>query len=428
MTTAACFTYHFGRRFQLPESGITQLKDENFRATDKTMHQLGRRAGEVAPWADDLLHIARAVFLADKRSTRRAADDGWTRTISLTVEVVDPEPWQSRTADVNRLLALLTGDRWHIDFVAGGARYAPSDAPLFPLEGAEVALFSGGLDSTAYAADRMRTGGGALVLVSYHEPDDIGYQRKLVGMLKGLGERPVFPNELPLQTFAENGKALELSARSRGLLFLATALYVASGHKVTTVTVPENGQLAINPPLTPARPAACSTRSVHPTTLAELNRLVANIGGDIEILNPFAELTKGEVCIKALEAGLSEKALWTTVSCGRPPVKRGAASFHCGRCFPCLVRRAGLLSATGRDETQYEFGLVADEGPWPEDLHALWWWLTHRFSERELLGDLTLPATADLSVTMDVITRGRAELAQMVRRTFGLDDRAVVHK
>lgn len=417
------FSYRFGDRGKSARSGVTQLRDKDLRASASVIHRLGMRSGAEAPWADDLLRIARGAYLADKRSARGPADDGWTRTIFLTVEVTDPELWRPHTPQIDRLLTLLTGDEWRVSCVAGATPYAAGYSPLFSSEGAEVALFSGGLDSTAYAATRMHAGDGPLILVSYQEPDDARYQRKLVQEIERLGDRQVQHYELPIQTFSEGGENLELSARSRGLLFMATAMYVASGHGATGIAVPENGQLAVNPALTPARPAACSTRSVHPTTLAILQRLVAAVGGDIEITNPFAGLTKGEVCSQALRAGLREDALWTTVSCGRPPVRRGSDSFHCGRCFPCLVRRSGLRSAVGRDETVYEheFGPLAGSR-WPDDLYALFRWLTRPFSRRDLLGDLVLPDDTDLTAVMDVLQRGRSELIEMLRSNLPVND------
>src|SRR5690606_2923543 len=79
---------------------------------------------------------------------------------------------------------------------------------------------------------------------------------------------------------------LERSSRSRGLLYLAAAVHAAAAHGVRRVDVPENGQLAVNPPLTPSRLGALSTRSVHPWTLHQLNELIDAVGGDVVVYNP----------------------------------------------------------------------------------------------------------------------------------------------
>ena len=69
----------------------------------------------------------------------------------------------------------------------------------------------------------------------------------------------------------------ESTSRSRGLLFAAFGVYAAAAHRCRTLAVPENGLLAVNPPLSPGRVAAASTRSVHPRTLDLLNAAV--VGG-----------------------------------------------------------------------------------------------------------------------------------------------------
>jgi 7-cyano-7-deazaguanine synthase in queuosine biosynthesis len=331
--------------------------------------------------------------------------------------------WERHVVELNRLLTLLTGDQWQVACVPGGVRHDHGCQPAFSLwEAAEVALFSGGLDSTSYAADRMRDDAGSFLLIAYHEPNEAPRQQEIFAAVQKLGNRSVELRQLSQKVFGD-GEKLELSSRSRGLLFVATGIYAASGHGVGSVIVPENGQLAINPPLTAARPASCSTRSVHPRTLESLNRLIASVGGEIEVINPFAELTKGDVCTRALRAGLSEDVLWRTVSCGHPPINRNGREFHCGRCFPCLVRRSGMLQAAGKDLTPYEYGLraLANGTPLPPDLLALWRWLGNPFSARDLIADLALPSDIRIPSVMSLLHRGRAELIEMIKQALPRD-------
>jgi queuosine biosynthesis protein QueC len=191
---------------------------------------------------------------------------------------------------------------------------------------------------------------------------------------------------------------------------------------VTTVNVPENGQVALNPPLTAARSAACSTRSVHPLTLHHLNALIALISAGasgVRVVNPLAHLTKGGVCRLACSAGLSSLDLAATLSCGKPPVRQrhGSRSANCGVCFPCLVRRSGLLQTDGGDLTIYE------ASPWSDalsphrsrDWRALQLWLHTRYTLDDLLADTPLPPSTDTAAVLDVIRRGREELAQFLR-------------
>jgi hypothetical protein len=211
--------------------------------------------------------------------------------------------------------------------------------------------------------------------------------------------------------------SLERSSRSRGLLYIATAVYMAAAHGASRVHLPENGQLALNLPLAPGRLAACSTRSAHPRTLDLLNQLIAALGGDVMVANPFNGLTKGEVCDLALVAGLTSETLCATVSCGHPPHTRNANRlFHCGHCYPCLVRRAGLHHALSADNTGYQ------HDPWRlpsndskvEDLYSLLLWLSKPLTNMELIADTPLPAGTNSVDVMPVQQRARRELTDFL--------------
>ncbi|MFI7427455.1 7-cyano-7-deazaguanine synthase [Micromonospora sp. NPDC049836] len=367
-------------------------------------------------WAQDLLQVARAVFLADKLSRRESADDGWTRRIDLSVQVAEADSWTGQALMLlSRLLGTLTADHWDIRLHPRAAAWPHQlrHHTHQPVE--EVALFSGGLDSAAYAAQRSRSAGGDLLLVSYYEPQWATQQKRVFTAIDDLSLRTVRQSKSPQQIRAR--QPLELSTRSRGLLYAATAVYLAAAHEVSQVAVPENGQLALNPALTPARVAACSTRSVHPHTLSLLNQLIRVLGGSVTVMNPYLHLTKGEVCRRALEAGLPPATLSSvTLSCGRPP--RGRTGLHCGHCYPCLVRHSGLLAALDSDDTPYaeDVWSVGDEPAASADRRALRRWLTYPFGVRDLITDMPVPDTADLAPLVDVVRRGRMELANMFRQ------------
>jgi hypothetical protein len=172
--------------------------------------------------------------------------------------------------------------------------------------------------------------------------------------------------------------------------------------------------MALNPPLAADRVGACSTRSVHPTSLELINGLIRRIGGDVEVVNPFITYTKAGVCSLARSSGLDASILMKTVSCGRPPNKyRGGIYHHCGSCFPCLVRRAGLwVALNGHDETPYE------KNPWEpatsekkrQDLIAVLHWLAVPFHPHDLVADMPLPAASSLTELATVIEVGRQEM------------------
>ncbi|MFB7761469.1 hypothetical protein ACWD33_05660 [Streptomyces xiamenensis] len=414
-----------------------RIGDWAFQEKKRRILGLHRLPGPVPDWAEDLFRVARAAFLADKYVRRPDVPDRWTRHIRLSVPVVEYERWRS-TAVHHRLAALLqllTGDHWKVEFrPLTGPR--AEEALIFPEDprASEVALFSGGLDSLSWAATRSQAHDHRpLLLVMFREIGLLRLQQRVYAAVERLAEtRPVMLLAMS-QTPKGDGsrRRLETSSRTRGLLYAAGAIRAATAHGVTTVHIPENGQLALNPPLTAARSAACSTRSVHPRTLRELNALVAAVtdaGSGLSMVNPWATLTKGEVCSAGLAAGLTPSELESTLSCGKPPTRRsgGPPLANCGVCFPCLVRRSGLLRANGADGTPYEASPWADSLPRERgaDWRALEQWLLRRYTLTDVLTDTPLPPGTDPATAFDLIGRGRAELTQLLRiaETAGTDD------
>ncbi|MFI0979446.1 7-cyano-7-deazaguanine synthase [Streptomyces sp. NPDC021093] len=382
----------------------------------------------IPDWADDLERVARAVFAADRCTSRDAEFDRWTRRLRLSVPVTEPDAWRRALPHLSALLTTLTGDRWELEFRPIGTDCPDKNQPL-PLapEGyaGEVALFSGGLDSLGWLAQRSAASDPrTLLLVSFPEGNLGRMQKAVYEAVERRSKRPLRLIELSQNVRRPKGftKRMDRTTRSRGLLYTATAVSAAAAEQVPVVHLPENGQLALNPPLSAARSGACSTRSVHPWTLHHLNRVIAEIANPpesaVRIVNPFASLTKGEVCKAAQDTDLPQSVLESTVSCGASPVHRpGPVNIpHCGLCFPCLVRRSGLLHVYGEDGTQYA------AHPWntslPPDLtkhwRALQRWLEKPFTVLDLIADTPLPPDAKPAEMLEVVERGREELRALV--------------
>ncbi|WP_328846453.1 7-cyano-7-deazaguanine synthase [Streptomyces sp. NBC_00258] len=378
-------------------------------------------------WADDLLRLARAAFLADKLASREKVLDRWTRRFSLSLPVSDPLRWTGTSAGLaSALLQMLTGDHWDI---RPRALRAASSQPPIPLgddwRATEVALFSGGLDSLSWAAQRAGAPAGLLLLVTFAEPQLESLQHGVLQTVEKLARdsgRVIKHANLRQVPGGRDGRSVETSSRSRGLLYSATAVRAAAASNIPVVYVPENGQLALNPPLTAARSSALSTRSVHPWTLHLLNRLIRSISGaegTVTVTNPLAHLTKGEVCKAAVHAGgLLPADLEATLSCGAPPRRRqNRPHDNCGVCYPCLVRRSGLLYANGADATDYEASPTSPRLPRKRtrDFHALRRWLETPYGPLDLIADQPLPPGTEAAPWLDVIDRGRTELRALVR-------------
>jgi hypothetical protein len=112
--------------------------------------------------------------------------------------------------------------------------------------------------------------------------------------------------------------------------------------------LPENGLISINPPLTRRRIGSLSTRTTHPHFISELQGIFDAVGLSVRLINPYGWSTKGEMlanCTHPLIAKLAP----LSYSCG----KGKRLNKQCGRCVPCLIRRASFLHAGQPDTTAY---------------------------------------------------------------------------
>jgi 7-cyano-7-deazaguanine synthase in queuosine biosynthesis len=417
--SAATFRYYWTSRLGISvPGGWEPISDADFSwggIKGSRIETMAEPGDQMPAWAWDLLQAAKTAYVADKKSLRDTAADRWTRTIHIHIPAYDPGAWEGQAVELLcELLQTLTADQWEITFQPASPTWERQGRVFDDWRATEVALFSGGLDSTAFAADLAGRPGGDMLLLMFYDPPTRSRQEDVFRKIRSLKKRTIHRR---IAAQMVHGRPLELSSRSRGLLYIATAVYLAAAHGASRVLLPENGQLAVNLPLTQSRPAACSTRSVHPRTLDLLNRLIITLGGDVTVVNPLGELTKGEVCELALEAGLSSETLYSTVSCSHPPHNRNAQlPFHCGYCYACLVRRAGLRHALGIDDTLYQYDpwQLPARDPKTEDLLALLLWLSIPLNSRDLISDLPLPADISPADLLPVLHRSRKELATMM--------------
>ncbi len=291
----------------------------------------------VAAW--DFLTIAMSVFAADRFVRRTGSANGWTRVIALEVSVVDPEVWTANSAALADALRFLTGDVWHLSFRDGG-QSAPRIQSRFH-DRSTVCLFSGGLDSFLGALVILHDGARPF-LVSQGSTKEIGPQQRLAAAL-GLDR-----NRFEGRVGERWRQPYEGSTRARSILFFAYGALAATSTNAPEVLVPENALIAINPPLTHRRMGSLSTRTTHPHFLTKLNAIWASAGVEAVLRNPFFSTTKGEMLARARHPQLSELAA-STYSCG----KGKRANGQCGRCVPCLIRRASFHAAGLRDDTTY---------------------------------------------------------------------------
>lgn len=289
----------------------------------------------------DFLNIALAVFAADRFVPRRDAEDAWTRVIHLDVALHHPEPWMQQVPRLAAALRFLTGDIWTVRLRPGG-KAAPAKQGSFHDRDC-VCLFSGGMDSLLGAISLLNEGRQPL-LVSQGSPKEISPQKYLAQQIGMDAHR--FEGRV-----SERWRTpYEPSTRARSILFFAYGVVCASALRVGEVIVPENALIAINPPFTRRRTGSLSTRTTHPHFLSELSAILSGAGLDIAIRNPFAAKTKGEMLAEAHFPNL-QSLVSNSYSCG----KGKRINAQCGRCVPCLIRRASFASAGVEDLTNYKW-------------------------------------------------------------------------
>lgn len=114
----------------------------------------------------------------------------------------------------------------------------------------------------------------------------------------------------------------------------------------------ENSLISINPPLTPARIGSLSTRTTHPVFLGLFKELLEAAELRVNVRNPYQLKTKGEMLRECRDQAFLQKYAAETTSCGRF-ARNGWR--HCGRCLPCLIRRAAFHRWGEEDKTVYVY-------------------------------------------------------------------------
>jgi hypothetical protein len=308
-----------------------------------------RLAPRARAW--DLLSIAMSAVAADLAGHRAKSSDGWTREFALTIAVIDPDFWNEQAIELERLLWHLTTDRWSLRFVGDGYIPPPPPEPDYPAEDC-VVLLSGGLDSFIGAIDLVASGRKPWA-VSELVRGDAENQRKFAASI-GSGLRHL---QLHHNATVPNPESPP-TQRARSIAFLAYGVLVATslaryraGHRVE-LNICENGFIAINPPLTGMRIGSLSTRTTHPVVIALLQKVLDAAGVNVCIRNPYQFRTKGEMLLECTDQLFLRERAHTTTSCGRF-LRFGY--MHCGRCVPCLVRRAAFARWGIPDLTRYKF-------------------------------------------------------------------------
>ena len=256
--------------------------------------------------AAEFAYFASVIYGCDRAINRECLDgDRWTREFAVKIPVVDPAKWSGISGQLESAIEFLTGDIWHLDFIAAviplfGAEFKRARKKLRKrtrIRGTVVSLFSGGLDSLIGVIDWLEKNPEQnIVLASTYDAQAENSKADQDRLL--LPIHAVFPGRIQ-RYVARTGLCSggeDTNFRSRSLVFIANAVLAASFLGAgTTIIIPENGAIALNYPLTPARRGSLSTRTVHPHYIQQLASVLSTLGLNHSLVNPYMLKTKGEM-------------------------------------------------------------------------------------------------------------------------------------
>lgn len=322
------------RRENVGYFGSTLIRD---------IQRAGLRPSEKA-W--DFNTIALSVASADNSLTRKDSADGWTRQIDLTVHLCNPSVWEPAKQEFEKVLRFLTGDFWSLTFKDNGVT-PPRAKRLKRFDCDCVSLLSGGVDSLAGAIDIVADDHKP-IFISQVMRGDAKTQRDYAKKIRP--ESPHF--QWSHKIHPPKGES-EGSTRGRSIIFFAFAALAASAIEAlsdssTDIYVPENGFISLNIPLNSGRMGSFSTKTTHPVYLKGIQSIWNEVGINLNLIMPYQFKTKGEVLVECKNQPLLKELVFQSVSCGKYRVYKMQ---HCGRCVPCLVRRAAFQRWGEVDQT-----------------------------------------------------------------------------
>lgn len=358
----------------------------------------------------DFMLFCFAVYAADVAVLRKGSADGWTRQIELDITLNDPGPWEANRTIAEEMLRVLSGDFWTLRFLPGGPTPPRGNRRLCDRDC--VSLLSGGLDSLIGGIDATAQGRRP-IFVSQLAFEDSARQITYANALGGGDWHQQWSHKVVF-----SGKK-ETSTRARSMAFYGLAVLATSLLTVNRpdIFVPENGFISINPPLLPGRMASLSTRTTHPQFMSLLQKLLDAVGVDAQLSMPYRFKTKGEMLAECADQALLASYACDTTSCGR---FRTYNRTHCGRCVPCMVRKAAIHRWGSSDTTRYKFSALSAAGKTSADdpMAVACAVLTaeQRGIDSFLGATLTFASDADRPHYRRVAEQGLAELAALLRR------------
>ena len=132
----------------------------------------------------------------------------------------------------------------------------------------------------------------------------------------------------------------------------------------------------------------------------------------VKLKNEYQLLTKGEMFVRCKRQKELQSLLRQSMSCG----KSARINMHCGRCVPCIIRRAAFHHSKINDLTPYMFGPGSDMDGFrsSDDVRCAYLGSANhsdrRWIERAVLPSLFECHVDDRKSLVDVAERGLVEV------------------
>lgn len=312
----------------------------------------------VPSYIADLLDLAAALHTVDRVV---APHPRRRRRLQINVPLREPALFcrGEVLSALHDILLWYTEDEWTINFRSRPAGFRQASCG-FGHDEREVALWSGGLDSLAGLAGRLRDSPATrfMLVGTGSNKEILGLQRILYqDLCRRLPQDDIALSQVTIHPEGVSSVPGRLNSapRLRGAVFLLVGAAQALCAGQTTLHVYENGVGAINLPLSGGLAGIDHSRAVHPRSLRLVSRFLTLVADEpIEIVNPFLFATKAKMCRAIRHSGLSD-LIKHTISCDTKP-RRSYGNVkvrHCGKCTSCLLRRQALAAADIEDDTAY---------------------------------------------------------------------------
>ncbi|MBO2537014.1 hypothetical protein [Rummeliibacillus suwonensis] len=286
----------------------------------------------------DLVTIMGTIYCLDISKTAR-------KKLSINIPVFQVEKWESLKKEIQDLALWVSGDKFKIGFIKNNLSFLDETSNNISFNLANnrsVTLFSGGLDSLTGAYRNFNDCIESDYIGFINKSEEKTHQEVLKDFYFSIfgSNTDIYLIEKPIK------KKKHLTQATRSLLYLALAIAKAYYNHSNNVYLYENGILSLNPTIH----NRFTTKTTHPRTIFEYNRILKKLKINIQINHPFLFSTKGERINEMNEN--FKKAIRHTFTCGsgRSNELRNHTG-QCGICIPCLLRK---ISLSAYDNESYD--------------------------------------------------------------------------